>query len=133
MTPSTGDWRERSTSSIVLTLVSKYSMKNASPTPTTRPMMMPRAMLSGLFGGNARFESKHDAVHPVRDFLVQVRHGALGFENFDVFGSKFFFHRQQLLLGHVELLQKGAELGIRDRGLDNLSQFFIAICLLQIL
>jgi len=48
--PSTGDWSERSTSSMVLTLVSRYSMKNAKPTPTTRPMMIPRAILSGLLG-----------------------------------------------------------------------------------
>src|SRR2546430_9275881 len=36
MTPNTGACKARSTSSIVFTLVSRYSMKNARPMPTIR-------------------------------------------------------------------------------------------------
>ena len=50
MTPSTGAWSARSTSSSVFTLVSRYSMKNARPMPAMRPMTIPPTMFKVLLG-----------------------------------------------------------------------------------
>jgi hypothetical protein len=50
MTPKTGACKERSTSSMVLTLVSRYSMKKARPRPTIKPTMTPKGMMTMVFG-----------------------------------------------------------------------------------
>ena len=55
MTPSTGAWKVRSTSSIVFTLVSRYSMKKARPMPMRRPKTSPSTMLTRLVGFDRSF------------------------------------------------------------------------------
>ena len=92
MTPSTGAWRARSTSSMVLTLVSRYSMKKARPTPTIRPMTMPRMMFSVLLG--------RTGLLPGLAWSMMVTMDVLGISKSSLFGRDLRL-KQLVKINHV--------------------------------